>query len=82
MNKNDRVLDLGCEDGTLLYELKKKGCSKLVGVEIDNKKVFESINKGLEVINLDINKNEIGTIVDTHYNINADCGDFIKLITF
>ena len=55
VNKNDRVLDLGCEDGTLLYELKEKGCSKLVGVEIDNKKVFESINKGLEVINLDIN---------------------------
>ena len=55
VNKNDRVLDLGCEDGTLLYELKKKGCSKLVGVEIDNKKVFESINKGIEVINLDIN---------------------------
>ena len=38
-----------------MYELKEKGCSKLVGVEIDNKKVFESINKGLEVINLDIN---------------------------
>ena len=55
VDKNDRVLDLGCEDGTLLYELKEKGCSKLVGVEIDNKKVFESINKGLEVINLDIN---------------------------
>ena len=27
------------------------------------------------------NNNEIGNIVDTHYNINADCGDFIKIIT-
>ena len=55
INENERVLDLGCEDGTLLSELKKKNCSKLVGVEIDNKKVIEAISKGLEVINLDIN---------------------------
>ena len=55
IHDNERVLDLGCEDGTLLEELKKKNCKKLVGVEIDNKKVVESISKGIEVINLDIN---------------------------
>mgnify|MGYP005739307187 FL=1 len=55
INANERVLDLGCEDGTLLEELKKKNCKKLVGVEIDNKKVIEGVSKGIEVINLDIN---------------------------
>ena len=55
INDNERVLDLGCEDGTLLEELKKKNCKKLVGVEIDNKKVIEGVSKGIEVINLDIN---------------------------
>lgn len=33
------------------------------------------------IIHCNINNNEIGNIVDTHYNINADCGDFIKIIT-
>ena len=33
------------------------------------------------IIHCNINSNEIGNIVDTHYNINADCGDFIKLLT-
>lgn len=43
------------------------------------KKAFNDKNGG--IIHCNINKNEIGTIVNTHYNINADCGDFIKLIT-
>ena len=43
------------------------------------KKAFKDKKGG--IIHCNINKNEIGTIVDTHYNINADCGDFIKLIT-
>ncbi len=55
IGENDRVLDLGCEDGKLLNELKKKKCSKLLGIEIDAKKVIISSNKGLEVINSDIN---------------------------
>ncbi len=55
VEKGDRVLDLGCEDGELLEELKKKNCSKLLGIEIDPKKVVNSYKKGLEVINSDIN---------------------------
>lgn len=43
------------------------------------KKAFTDKNGG--IIHCNINKDEIGTIVDTHYNISADCGDFIKLIT-
>ena len=48
-------MDLGCENGDLLNELKKKSCKKLVGVEIDEFKVSEAIDQGLEVINCDIN---------------------------
>ena len=55
VEEGDRVLDLGCEDGKLLNELKKKNCSKLLGIEIDAKKVISTSNKGLEVINSDIN---------------------------
>lgn len=39
------------------------------------------IEKKGGIIHCNINNNEIGNIVDTHYNINADCGDFIKIIT-
>lgn len=39
------------------------------------------IEKRGGIIHCNINNNEIGNIVDTHYNINADCGDFIKIIT-
>ena len=43
------------------------------------KKAFNENRGG--IIHCNINSNEIGNIVDTHYNINADCGDFIKLLT-
>ena len=39
------------------------------------------IEKRGGIIHCNINNNEIGNIVNTHYNINADCGDFIKIIT-
>ncbi|MEG3582208.1 MAG: homoserine O-acetyltransferase [Chloroflexota bacterium] len=55
VSKGDRVLDLGCEDGTLLRELRKKSCSKLLGIEIDPKKVIDSFETGIEIINSDIN---------------------------
>ena len=55
ISEGDKVLDLGCENGDLLNELKKKKCKKLVGVEIDEFKVNEAIGKGLEIINCDIN---------------------------
>jgi homoserine O-acetyltransferase len=55
INEGDKVLDLGCENGALLNELKKKKCKKLVGVELDEFKVTEAIGKGLEIINCDIN---------------------------
>ena len=54
--KNSSVLDLGCEDGDLLSLLRDKGCSELIGIEIDYKKVETCAKKGLTVINYDIEK--------------------------
>jgi len=55
VEEGDKVLDLGCEDGNLLNELKKKKCKRLIGVEINEFKVTEALSKGLEIINCDIN---------------------------
>lgn len=43
------------------------------------KKAFE--NKKGGIIHCNINNNEINNVVKTHYNINSDCGLFIKNIT-
>lgn len=55
VKEGDRVLDLGCEDGKLLKELKKKRCSRLLGMEIDPQKVIASCRSGVAVIHSDIN---------------------------
>jgi methionine biosynthesis protein MetW len=52
---NSRVLDLGCGDGTLLYNLKKHKMVNGLGIEIDAEKFNACLAKGLNVIeqNLD-----------------------------
>lgn len=37
VKKNDRILDLGCGAGTLLYHLKKAGFSNLMGMELNER---------------------------------------------
>lgn len=32
-HKSDLIIDLGCNDGSLLNEFKKKGCKKVIGIE-------------------------------------------------
>jgi len=51
-----RVLGLGCGDGELLYFLKQQKNVKETGVEIEESKVAECIEKGLSVIQGDINE--------------------------
>ncbi len=49
-----RVLDLGCGDGELLYHLiHQKQCSG-TGIEIDEKAIYQCIEKGLTVSHSDI----------------------------
>ncbi len=53
---NTRVLDLGCGDGALLYNLK---CNKSVnglGIEIDKENFNQCLSKGLHVIEQDLDK--------------------------
>lgn len=43
------------------------------------KKAYDEKRGG--IIHCNINPNEIGNVVNTHYNVNSDCGEFIKLLT-
>ena len=56
---NSRVLDVGCGDGSLLLHLKKNKRVDGRGIEIDQKRVQESVAKGLAVIEGDAEKDLI-----------------------
>jgi len=55
-----RVLDLGCADGDLLVRLRDEKNCTVSGVEIDNNLVLRAIEKGVCVLEADIDR----TIVD------------------
>ena len=56
IEKGSRVLDLGCGEGGLLKMLiDKKHCSGS-GIEIDQNNVISSIQKGLSVVQGDIDE--------------------------
>jgi methionine biosynthesis protein MetW len=50
IEKNSRVLDVGCDDGTLMEFLKKNKNIDIRGIEISKEKVQICIAKGLTVI--------------------------------
>ena len=50
VNENSRVLDVGCDDGTLMEFLKKNKNVDIRGIEISKEKVQACISKGLTVI--------------------------------
>ena len=50
IEKNTRVLDVGCDDGTLMEFLKKEKDVDIRGIEISKEKVQTCISKGLTVI--------------------------------
>ena len=51
-----RVLDLGCGTGDLIHYLKEKKDAKGIGIEHDEVKVTHCIEKGLSVLQGDINE--------------------------
>lgn len=53
---NARVLDLGCGDGTLLYNLKHHKAVAGLGIEIDAENFNQCLIKGLDVIEQDLDK--------------------------
>ena len=50
INENSRVLDVGCDDGTLMEFLKQNKNVDIRGIEISKEKVQTCISKGLTVI--------------------------------
>ena len=49
------VLDLGCGTGRLLARLKHSGRGRLVGVELDERKILGALRRNLDVIQADLN---------------------------
>ena len=49
------VLDLGCGNGNLLHILKAEKDIYACGIEIEQKKLIECVNKGVPVIHSDLN---------------------------
>jgi len=56
VDEGAKVLDLGCGDGTLLAKLVKDKKVKGLGVEINQESVISSLEKGLSVIQGDIDE--------------------------
>ncbi|HUT58485.1 MAG TPA: homoserine O-acetyltransferase [Phycisphaerae bacterium] len=50
------VLDLGCGNGELLVRLKRRGHSRIVGAEIDEEELLACVRRGLDVVQLDLNR--------------------------
>ena len=50
IEENTRVLDVGCNDGTLMEFLKKNKDVDIRGIEISKEKVQICVSKGLTVI--------------------------------
>ncbi|HIJ57707.1 MAG TPA: methionine biosynthesis protein MetW [Deltaproteobacteria bacterium] len=51
-----KVLDLGCGNGDLIYHLREKKAAHGIGIEHDEVKVTHCIEKGLSVLQGDINE--------------------------
>jgi methionine biosynthesis protein MetW len=55
IERGSKVLDLGCGEGDLLYFLKHNLDVKCTGIEIKESKIAQCIEKGLSVVQGDIN---------------------------
>jgi homoserine O-acetyltransferase len=52
---NSSVLDLGCGRGSLLAKLRANGHQKLMGLELSEKEVLTCLQRGLDVVQADLN---------------------------
>ena len=56
VKEGERVLDLGCGDGSLLAHLKKVKRTSGYGMEIDTQNILSCVEKNVEVIHQDLNE--------------------------
>lgn len=56
IEEGSRVLDLGCGEGELLYFLKHQKAAKCTGIELKESRVARCIERGLSVLQGDINE--------------------------
>lgn len=56
IEENSKILDLGCANGELLEILKKEKNIKGLGIEINQDRVLEALEKGLSVVQGDLDK--------------------------
>ena len=54
ISRDSKVLDLGCGDGSLLNDLRKEKSTSGLGIEIDAEKIKSCLEKGISVIEQDI----------------------------
>ncbi len=64
---NSRVLDLGCGDGTLLQSLRDNRNVEGYGLEIDAQQITSCIERGVNVIETDINQG-LGNFADKSFD--------------
>ena len=62
------VLDLGCGSGVLLSQLKQRGHTRLVGVELDEQAIVACIERGLDVVQSDLNEG-LSSFVDGQFDV-------------
>ena len=48
------VLDVGCGSGDLLARLARHGCTRRVGLEIDEREIVRCVQRGLDVVHADL----------------------------
>ena len=68
INNNDKVLDIGCGNGDLLYFLEKTKNIQGQGIEISHLGVKESVTKGLSVIQGDADE-DLVSFTDNTFDV-------------
>jgi len=61
------VLDLGCGTGGLLAQLRSRGHSRIVGIELDEQAIVTCADRGLDVVQADLNQG-LSTFLDEQFD--------------
>ncbi len=61
------MLDLGCGAGGLLEQLRRHGCGRLLGIELNEESIIACVRKGLDVMQADLNEG-LGAFADKQFD--------------